>query len=782
MADSPVEFYAAWPKLNTKPINKQWEEIRQDTSTMNVLARAMGVDLDLAGVRKNDILARLMQGEQGFFNRFSIYFDPADGSWKLQKNTGTQATPVWTTVLEATEDCIIKDSNGNLISFYGITVKHSDNSAVFRSVDTINFEAENFYVTPNSSPDEVTVNFRGATGSGNGDITNGTPLGGDQAIFSGKSGTNLEFKGVTAGTGISLSSDANQVTINATGGSGGSGFYGITVKHSDDSQAFRGINTLAFNRADGFYVGQNSPNTDEVVVNFSGAQGPQGPQGPAGADGSSNPIGTYTESPSGIEWIVNHALGSSILLWSVFDDANEYIIPEKVDTSDPDTAYFYFNESVTGSVILSSGSPVSGGGGGGFYGITIKHSDDSESFSGINVVGYNPANFYIHQNPDNTDEAYVNFRFTGNEHIPGQLIVDDNISIGTTAPSASMHIHSSGTPAIRFTRDSEPNDMFDIIQSANGTGTITITQGDDGNQVLLDLRTIPANPGSTSDNAFVRMFKNTGSTGNVALLLNDPVVSSSTIETKFSVEGGHSWIHSDAPTSGRRLGIGTITPASILDVNGDMDVRGTSNFHKRASGFYIPWMEDVSGQQPINNDSLTFKSSTGLWTPGPAGFNVSQSTGETHRIDNLIFDRERFYVSPTSDPDELMVNAIPPTPFRSNIWSVNFPQDGDIISGPYINAGIFGHLTFDHINASINAGGGSETAHWTIYAGNKKDGSDKQVVTGEVTSAQTTPAITDSFYINNLSNKFIWLDVAEIVGTVTELFVEAIYTTSGGNG
>jgi hypothetical protein len=47
------------------------------------------------------------------------------------------------------------------------------------------------------------------------------------------------------------------------------GFYGINVKQSDDAASFIGINTVAFN-TDSFYLTQNSPNTDEAVVNFRG--------------------------------------------------------------------------------------------------------------------------------------------------------------------------------------------------------------------------------------------------------------------------------------------------------------------------------------------------------------------------------------------------------------------------------------------------------------------------------------------------------------------------------
>ena len=47
----------------------------------------------------------------------------------------------------------------------------------------------------------------------------------------------------------------------------GPGFYGITVKHTNNTQSFRGIKVISFNNVD-FYLGQNFPNTDEVVINL----------------------------------------------------------------------------------------------------------------------------------------------------------------------------------------------------------------------------------------------------------------------------------------------------------------------------------------------------------------------------------------------------------------------------------------------------------------------------------------------------------------------------------
>jgi len=72
----------------------------------------------------------------------------------------------------------------------------------------------------------VTVDSKGrvtsiASGSAGGGETNlGLSLGGDEAIYASKTGATLEFKGLTAGSGISLSSDGTSVTVSASGGVG----------------------------------------------------------------------------------------------------------------------------------------------------------------------------------------------------------------------------------------------------------------------------------------------------------------------------------------------------------------------------------------------------------------------------------------------------------------------------------------------------------------------------------------------------------------------------------
>ena len=59
-----------------------------------------------------------------------------------------------------------------------------------------------------------------ATGTGSGEANDGTNLGTGTGIYEGKSGVTLRFKSLKAGTGISITETATEITINATGGGG----------------------------------------------------------------------------------------------------------------------------------------------------------------------------------------------------------------------------------------------------------------------------------------------------------------------------------------------------------------------------------------------------------------------------------------------------------------------------------------------------------------------------------------------------------------------------------
>ena len=66
-------------------------------------------------------------------------------------------------------------------------------------------------------------------GGGSGEANTASNLGAGEGVFSAKVGVDLRFKSLVAGTNVTLSSDANTVTINTTGGSS-SGPQQVVIK------------------------------------------------------------------------------------------------------------------------------------------------------------------------------------------------------------------------------------------------------------------------------------------------------------------------------------------------------------------------------------------------------------------------------------------------------------------------------------------------------------------------------------------------------------------------
>ncbi|MEM6698642.1 MAG: hypothetical protein AAF599_09625 [Bacteroidota bacterium] len=91
--------------------------------------------------------------------------------------------------------------------------------------------------------DPYVINSTGGGGGGSGEVNTASNIGGGEGLFASKSGVNLQFKSLFAGSGISLSSNANEVTISSTGGGGSVQWYTTTtdnfeIKASSDPTAW----------------------------------------------------------------------------------------------------------------------------------------------------------------------------------------------------------------------------------------------------------------------------------------------------------------------------------------------------------------------------------------------------------------------------------------------------------------------------------------------------------------------------------------------------------------
>jgi hypothetical protein len=145
--------------------------------------------------------------------------------------------------------------------FYGV---EWDDGIRNLKTDRLHFNPDDFYL----SGSEPVLNF---AGMGVGEANTASNLAGDEGVYASKSGVDLRFKSLTAGTNITLASDANAITINSIASGGGGGFYGITW---NDDRVVKQTDRLHFN-PDNFYLSGFEPvlNAIDPVVDHGDLTG-----------------------------------------------------------------------------------------------------------------------------------------------------------------------------------------------------------------------------------------------------------------------------------------------------------------------------------------------------------------------------------------------------------------------------------------------------------------------------------------------------------------------------
>lgn len=104
---------------------------------------------------------------------------------------------------------------------------------------------------------------------------------------------------------------------------------------------FDSVSKLFFNSDHGFYLSsiKTGPNAGSPLVNQ------------AFTYGRADVFTGY----SGSEWQVAHNFNASPVMVQIMDNNDRVVIPEAVDVSDPNTAYFYFDSSFDGKAYIASG-------------------------------------------------------------------------------------------------------------------------------------------------------------------------------------------------------------------------------------------------------------------------------------------------------------------------------------------------------------------------------------------------------------------------------------------
>ena len=105
------------------------------------------------------------------------------------------------------------------ISYIQVSGNNTGNGyGVFKGLsgNTLNFKTLVAGANISLSTDTNTIVISGSSGGGGGTITGGTNVGVGNGIYSGITASNLKFKSLVAGSGISLTPAANTITINST--------------------------------------------------------------------------------------------------------------------------------------------------------------------------------------------------------------------------------------------------------------------------------------------------------------------------------------------------------------------------------------------------------------------------------------------------------------------------------------------------------------------------------------------------------------------------------------
>ncbi len=238
----------------------------------------------------------------------------------------------------ATDAARLQDVLDNQGTFYGNTVKHSDDSVSLSGIKVFTYNVADFYVTQNDpNTDEAIINLRANAGVTDHGALTGL-LDDDHTQYILVDGTRAFTGNQSIGGNRLTSLGAPVADDDAARLQDITKFYGNTVKQTDGLASFSGI--TVFNFGPSFYVTQNDPNTDEATISL---------RQPASGTSLTKVAVSFVSS---VEWELTHNIGNSDLVWSTFDDAKEALLPSRADVSDPNVAFFYWAEAVAGRAVV----------------------------------------------------------------------------------------------------------------------------------------------------------------------------------------------------------------------------------------------------------------------------------------------------------------------------------------------------------------------------------------------------------------------------------------------
>lgn len=117
------QFYRTWVRYG-KNISQQWGEVRQNFREIH--PHGVNEQIDVTSSTKLPALAGQAWGKQDFRNKWRVYYDQDNTSFKVQVNKGTVDSPTWTDYIQIDDNIgkVIFTGEGGIDSsaggFYGI--------------------------------------------------------------------------------------------------------------------------------------------------------------------------------------------------------------------------------------------------------------------------------------------------------------------------------------------------------------------------------------------------------------------------------------------------------------------------------------------------------------------------------------------------------------------------------------------------------------------------------------------------------------------------------------
>ena len=260
--------------------------------------------------------------------------------------------------------------------FYGVNFRETDgNPPGFRN-DTIYFNSNDFYLTPNSVGKPV-LNFRGTSGGGG--VTDHGALTGlsddDHTQYSLADGTRA-FTGTVSG--ITPTSSAHLATKGYVDNTVGPGFYGVNFRETDGSPNFRN-DTIYFD-SDSFYLHPNS--AGKPVLSFRGSSS-GGISGVNFSDGTHSYSNKTTLNVNSNHFYLSQTASGDPMLNLRYDDDILQLYSEAPAIGnffiDTDAPYNYDIQDA--SILLQSGSCTIG-----FYIISSGLNNNGTVVTGLDPI------------------------------------------------------------------------------------------------------------------------------------------------------------------------------------------------------------------------------------------------------------------------------------------------------------------------------------------------------------------------------------------------------------